>query len=135
MRHAAASLVLLLPLAVAAQSVRLRAPIDARRTVVLRGVVSPYALPQYDQGLIEPSQKISGIVLVFTKTAAQQAELERLLEDQQNAASPSYHDWLTPEEYADRFGLNPIDIDRTTAWLTSEGFHVDDVSRSRNWIV
>jgi len=40
---------------------------------------------------------------------AQQAALEQLLKEQQDPASPNYHNWLTPETYADRFGASAAD--------------------------
>src|SRR5277367_6303441 len=33
-----------------------------------------------------------------------QSALAQLLADQQNPASPRYHRWLTPDEFANRFG-------------------------------
>ena len=35
--------------------------------------------------------------------AAQQADLDHLLEAQQDPSSPQFRQWLTPEEYADRY--------------------------------
>ncbi len=66
---------------------------------------------------------------------SQQAELEQLLVDQQDPFSANYHQWLTPEQYADRFGASPADLDKVVSWLRSEGFQVDDLSRGRSWIV
>jgi uncharacterized protein (TIGR03437 family) len=60
--------------------------------------------------------------------------LQQLLEEQQNPSSPNYHKWLTPEQYADRFGVTQTDIDKITAWLTSQGFTVNSVARGRTWM-
>jgi uncharacterized protein (TIGR03437 family) len=124
----------LLPCALLAQPDRIAAPIDARRTVVLKGNVHPLAQPRFDQGGVEPAFRLSYITLMLRKTDAQQAALEKLLEEQQNPASPSYRDWLTPEQYADRFGLSQHDLDKISAWLQSQGFSVEYVARGRNWL-
>ena len=124
----------LLPCALLAQPDRITAPIDSVRTVVLKGNVHPDAQPQSHLGPVEPSFRLSYITLTLKKTAAQQAALEQLLEDQQNPASPNYHDWLTPEQYADRFGLSQHDMDSISAWLQSEGFTVEYTARGRNWL-
>ena len=75
-----------------------------------------------------------GITVQFKLSATQQKALHELLEDQQNASSPNFHRWLTPEEYADRFGISRNDIGKISSWLESEGFSVDSVARGRSWI-
>jgi len=124
----------LLPCALLAQPDRITAPIDARRVAVLKGSVHPMAQPQFDQGPVEPAFRLGYITLMLKKTGAQQAALEQLLEEQQNPASPNYHNWLTPEQYAERFGLSQGDLDKISAWLQSEGFAVEYVARGRNWL-
>src|SRR5271157_3080414 len=127
-------LLFLVPCALLAQPDRITAPIDASRTVVLRGNIHPNAQPRFDQGAVEPAFRVGYITLMLKKTDSQQAALELLLEEQQNPASPNYHDWLTPEQYADRFGLSQNDLDRISAWLQSEGFAVEYTARGRNWL-
>jgi len=128
------SLLLLLPCALAAQPDRITAPIDGGRTVVLRGNVHPNAQPRFDQGAVEPGFRVGYITLMLKKTDAQQAALEQLLQEQQDPASPNYRDWLTPEQYADRFGVSQHDLDKISAWLHAEGFTVEYTARGRNWL-
>ena len=127
-------LLFLVPCALVAQPERIAAPIDARRTVVLKGNVQPLAQPRFDQGPVEAAFRVGYITLMLKKTDAQQAALEELLQQQQDPASPNYHDWLTPEQYADRFGLSQNDMDKISAWLRSEGFTVESTARGRNWL-
>ena len=75
------------------------------------------------------------MVLVLKPTAAQQSALQQLVTAQQDPASAQYRKWLTPAEYADRFGMSQNDIDQVRAWLESEGFTVQHVSPSRTWLV
>ena len=132
--HKIVWLLSLLPCALLAQPDRITAPIDARRTVVLKGNVHPMAQPRFDQGTAEPGFRVGYVTLMLKKTDAQQAALEQLLQQQQDPASPNYHDWLTPEQYAERFGLSQSDLDKISAWLQSEGFTVEYVARGRNWL-
>jgi uncharacterized protein (TIGR03437 family) len=60
--------------------------------------------------------------------------LEAFLADQQSPSSANYHKWLSPEDFADRFGLTANDIGKVTSWLRSEGLTVHDVARGRHWI-
>ena len=118
-----------------AQQKRVLAPVDTGRTVVLRGNVHPSAQARYDRGLVDPAQKIAGITILLKPSDSQQAELSQLLSELQDPASPNYHQWLTPEQYADRFGVSDADLLEIQAWLEGEGFSEDHVARGRNWMV
>ncbi len=74
------------------------------------------------------------MTMTLQPSAAQQAALQQLLADQQNPKSSSYHQWLTPEQYADRFGVSAGDAAQIVSWLEGQGFTVDPVSRSRTFI-
>jgi len=117
-----------------AQESRIAGPIDPVQTVVLRGNLNPKAQAKNDLGPVDPGFKLNYITIAFKPSAAQQAELDDLLADQQNRSSPQYHRWLTPEQYADRFGLSIGDITKVRAWLESQGFMITYVARGRNSI-
>ena len=104
-------------------------------TVRLSHGVPLEAQSKYDQGPVSPSLQLPYITLLTVPSAAQQKALNQLLADQQNPQSASYHKWLTPEEYADQFGLSSNDISKLTAWLKSQGFTIVRTARGRNWIV
>src|SRR5271157_4715704 len=55
--------------------------------------------------------------------------------DQQTPSSSNYHKWLTPAQYADRFGLSQNDINKITTWLKAQGFTVISVGGGRNSII
>ena len=117
-----------------AQPDRITGPIDSRRTVVLAGNVSPRARSEFDRGPEPPSFSMNTMTLELKPSASQNIALQQLLANQQNPASPDYHRWLTPEQYADRFGLSQSDVNQITTWLESQGFKVQRVARSRTWI-
>ncbi len=70
-------------------------------------------------GRLEASRTLSMSVTLALRNRDQ---LEQLLADQQNPAAPEYHHFLTPDEFAARFG--PTDFDAVGEWLTAEGFTV-----------
>ena len=114
---------------------RIRSDIDESRTFVLNGNVRPVvalALAR-DQGAAPDSQAMPRMSLHFSLTAAQQADLKQLLAAQQNRRSPQYRKFLTPEEYANRFGLNNADIGKVTLWLENNGFSNVQAARGRAW--
>lgn len=102
--------------------------------VPLTGNVPRQALPQFDQGRVAASFPLTSMRMYLKPSNIQQAALQQLLADQQNPASPDFHQWLTPEQYADRFGASPHDVAKMTAWLTSRGFQVQAVARGRTFI-
>ena len=117
-----------------AQRSHIISPIDNSRRVRLSGQIHPKATPEYDQGSADPSLLIPSVTLVLKQSPSQQAELDKLLAEQQDPSSPDYHHWLTPEEYGNRFGASTADIDKITAWLEQQGMHVTAVGRARNWV-
>jgi subtilase family serine protease len=101
---------------------------------VIKGSVHPMLRSEADQGLMDASTVLHGLTMNFAPTSAQQAVLEALLVRQQQSSSPDYHRWLTPQQFADRFGMSQQDISRVSSWLQSQGFTVDGVADSRNSI-
>ena len=120
--------------AVWAQEDRIHEPIDSSKRVTLTKLTHPAARPEFDRGPVDPSMQLNYIQMTLKSSAAQQAALNQLLQDQQDPLSPSYHKWLTPEQYADRFGLSSNDIHQVETWLTSQGFSLIQTARARNWI-
>jgi len=113
---------------------RITLAIDNSRRVTLPGNVNPRLRFSVDQGPVDSSMELPYVTLVLKPSAGQQADLDRLLAQQQDPSSPDYHNWLTPEQYADRFGLSQADIDKIVAWLGQYSLTVRSVSRARNAI-
>jgi uncharacterized protein (TIGR03437 family) len=124
----------LLTLPLLAQPDRLNGRIDNTRTVVLAGNVPPRARREFDQGPVAASFPMSTLTIYLKPSANQQTALQQLLANQQNPASADYHKWLTPEQYAVRFGVSPHDVNEIVVWLQSQGLHVQRVARGRTWI-
>lgn len=91
----------------------------------------PVSRMAFDQGRVEGSMKISRAAMVFKLSPSQQAALDKLLAEQQDPQSSNYHKWLTPEQYAERFGMSDSDLAKVSAWLKSQGLTVNGYSRGR----
>ncbi len=113
---------------------RIAQAIDRSNLVIVPGSARPLAKANLDMGRVAGSLPLNGVSLVFKPSPAQQSALELLLREQQDRSSPNYHKWLTPEQYADRFGMTPQDIAKVSAWLRSEGFTPGRFARSRTQI-
>src|SRR5579872_6894440 len=114
---------------------RVTRPLSGGPRVTLKGNVHRNALPEYDAGPIDPAMRLGSITLLTVPTAQQQKALSQLIADQQNPKSPQYHKWLTPEQWADQFGLSRNDVQQITSWLKAQGFTIQSVARGRNWFV
>src|ERR1039457_4153836 len=114
----------------AAAQDRIVQPVDRTRMTALKGHVNPNALPQNDLGPVDPAMPIRQATLLFKPAAS----IGAFLAEQQLPGSPNYHQWLTPEQFGDRFGLSANDIAQVTAWPESQGLKVDNVARGRHWI-
>ncbi|MGO8996597.1 MAG: protease pro-enzyme activation domain-containing protein, partial [Polyangiaceae bacterium] len=89
----------------------------------------PLAKPQFDTGRLDPTRVLHNLSLVFKLSPEQKADRDALLDEIQRPGSPSYHKWLTPEDYAARFGAQADDISRASSWLASQGMTVHEPSR------
>ncbi|MCU1338951.1 MAG: peptidase and in, kexin, sedolisin [Bryobacterales bacterium] len=117
-----------------AQRSRLDGPIKSRERVSLTGHTRSQVRPENDEGPADSSMVLDDMSIVLKPSAAQQAELDQLLREQQDPSSANYHRWLSPDEYAQRFGASPGDLGRITDWLKQQNLEVTGVARARNSI-
>lgn len=129
------ALTLCITLAAHAQTSDLvRTPVDPAKRVPLTGHHPAWANAQNDAGAVPADLAMAGLTLVLARSLERERAYTQFLEDQQNPASPNYHHWLTPVEIGKRFGASSHDIHAVTAWLRSQGLHVDSISNSRQRI-
>src|SRR5215831_8422937 len=104
------------------------------RVAALSGHRPAMARPEFDRGPANADTFVRRMSLIFRRTPAQQAELERLRTAQRTPGSPDYLRWLTPAEFADRFGMDRASLAHVREWLEAQGFVVDAEAVSRTWI-
>src|SRR5258708_33216457 len=103
---------------------------DTNRTV-LRGNVHPKARAEFDQGAVADAQPLTRVLLLLQRSAEQEAALRQLMEQQQAKNSPSYHAWLTPQQFGAQFGPADADVRAVTDWLTAHGFQNIKVAKGK----
>ncbi len=121
-------------LAAQTPAARIQSEIVSSRLSPIPGSQSALARVAPDLGRMPSNTAISGITLRFNRSAAQEAALDALIQAQQNPSSPLYHQWLTPDQFAARFGVAQSDIDKVENWLQQQGFAIDTVNRSHTAI-
>lgn len=118
----------------AAQAARISGDVNSSQMTQLAGTQHPLAQAKFESGRVAAATKLEGMSLYFSRTPQQQADLDTLLAAQQNPASPLFHQWLTPEQYASRFGMADADLAKVQTWLEQQGFTVDSVARGKDMI-
>src|SRR5581483_9214242 len=113
---------------------RISQEINDAQLMVLRGNTHPLARAEFDQGAAPSDLPMERMLLVLKRSAAQEAALQTLINQQQDKSSTQYHRWLTPQEFGAQFGAADQDIQTVSAWLASHGFQVDRVSNGKTVI-
>ncbi len=109
-------------------------PVMENQLTTLRGNTHPLARPQFDIGAAPPNLPMHRMLLVLKRSPQEDAALLKLLDDQQDKASPNYHKWLTPDEFGTQFGATDQDVQQVSGWLQSHGFQVNRVTHGRSVI-
>jgi hypothetical protein len=115
------------------QADRVAAHPDLRATTLLRGHVPAWAVSATDRGAVAGDTSLR-LTFVLSRSPELQASFTQLLADQQNPSSPSYHQWLTPQQVGERYGPTQHDVDGLTGWLGSQGLTVIETTPSRVFV-
>ncbi len=108
--------------------------VDESKTVMLHGTVHPLAQARFDQGAVSDSFAAKRMLLMLNRSPEREAALRQFLTDVHTQGSPSYHQWITPEQFGESFGPADSDIQAATSWLASHGFQIARVSVGKGLI-
>ena len=113
---------------------RIAGPIEEGQTVRLKGNTHPLARAQFDVEVAPPNLPLDRMLLVLKRSPEQHTALLKLLDNQQDKSSASYHKWLTPEQFGQEFGPADSDIQAVVSWLRSHSLQVAPVTKGRTMI-
>lgn len=138
--------VMLLPLLAKAQAISQTAPqtasqpaplitqpVDSSKRQVIANTVHPMVKRSADQGRVDSSLPMKDMLLRLN-TSVNQTTIQQYVASLHNPSAANYHKWLTPEQYAQKFGVADADVKAVTTWLQSNGFTVEQVGRGKNFI-
>jgi len=114
-----------------APAIRIVSAIDESQLVTLRGSLNLNAIGAIDRGQVRADLPMTGLTLVLSRSADQQAAFDAFVASQYDPSSPNFHQWLTPAQIGDQFGPAPADIAIISSWLASKGFAVGAASPDR----
>ena len=110
---------------------RITGIVDDSSRVTLQGNTHPFAQSRYDRGPAPISMPADRLLLVLKRSMQQEADLQTYLQSVQDANSPDYHKFVSPDEFGKRFGVGDNDLQTIQAWLSGNGLTIDKVSRGR----
>jgi subtilase family serine protease len=105
------------------------APVDDRVTTPVAGERSSLLSIAKDMGAVDDSVALTHARGELKRAPALQAALDKLVEDQQDRKSPSYHKWLQASELR-AYGPDAADVAKVVTWLQGHGITVNSVSKS-----
>lgn len=108
------------------------APADAQR-IVLQTASAATRGTMTDAGVVPSSQRLT-LTLTLAPDAGRVTALDSFLAGLTDPASLSFHQWVTPVQFAADFGATPAQLAVASTWLESQGLGVDAVSPSRTRI-
>src|SRR6266852_5018942 len=106
---------------------RITQSINEMDRVALTGNTHPEARLANDRGAVANDFSLGHMLLQLKRSPEQEKALQQFIDELHTKGSPDFHQWLTAQEFGERFGLAKPDLDAITAWLESHGFRVNVV--------
>ncbi len=101
-----------------------------RTTIHTRALQTVGAGDAVDAGPLSVSEPLT-LTVRLRPTAAQSSALDHLLAAQTDSTSASYHQWLTPEQFAAEFGASDEQLAMVKSYFEANGMTVSSVSAGR----
>jgi hypothetical protein len=118
---------------------RVQGSVDDAARAVLHGNMHPLihaaaGQARVDLGAVEDSLPAGRMLLLLQRSPEQESALADFIQAAHTPGSPSFHQWLKPEEFGRLYGLADSDVAAVTAWLESHGLTINQVHAGRQAI-
>jgi trimeric autotransporter adhesin len=87
-----------------------------------------------DLGAVPDNAPTGTLTLLLQRPAAQEQQLQQFLRQAHTPGSPTYHQWLTPQQFGQTYGVADSDMTAVQGWLQSQGLKIEKVSSGKNTI-
>lgn len=114
---------------------RIITEVKNEQRVAVEGTTPGLVAISAETGRLPGGQNLGRMILYMAATDEQEQAAEKLVSDLHDPSSPSFHKWLTPSEFGQKFGVTEQDAARVQQWLESQGLTVHEVAQSRRDIV
>ena len=114
--------------------VRVVQKVDNSKRTILYGHTPKTLQSAVNIGRVDPTTIAEHLILLLKSSPEQEREARRVIDEQQDKRTINFHQWMTPDEFGTAFGVHDSDIESVKAWLSSEGFTVENVNKSKRAI-
>lgn len=114
---------------------RIVTEVQNEQRLAVEGTTPAFVALSAETGRLPGGQNLGRMILQLTATDEQEHAAEKLVSDLHDPSSASFHKWLTPSEFGQKFGVAEQDATKVQQWLESQGLTVHEVSLSRRYIV
>jgi subtilase family serine protease len=108
----------------------IRDAVDESKLVALPGNTRPEANARNDRGMVADTFPMNHMLLQLKRSPEREASLEQYIDQLHDSQSPSFHHWLTADQFTEHYGVAKEDVDTVTGWLKQHGFTVHGVQSS-----
>jgi subtilase family serine protease len=105
--------------------------IDESVRVTLRGNTRPEANRANDRGHVPDDFPLEHMLLQLRRPPELQQEYDAYVVGLTKGGSPSFHQWLTPDQVGENYGLSESDLRHIERWLRQHGIRVNYVYPNR----
>jgi subtilase family serine protease len=112
---------------------RIAGDLGSGQSIPLYSGATPLRLGQ-DLGRADGGRVMRGVSLTFQLSPSQQKDMDQFLAELADHSSPNFHRYLTPAQYAARFGMSQNDLNKVVAWVRAQGFTNIRVAKNQNKI-
>jgi hypothetical protein len=114
--------------------VRVTKKVDNSKRTTLYGHTPRILQSAINIGRVDPTTLAEHLILVLKPSPEQEREARLVIDEQQDKRTLNFHQWMTPDEFGDHFGVHDSDIEKVKAWLSSQGLTVENVNKSKRAI-
>jgi hypothetical protein len=114
---------------------RIVTEVKNEQRVAVEGTTPVLVAVSAETGRLSGGQNLGRMILQLSATDEQEQAAEKLVSDLHDPSSASFHKWLTPSEFGQKFGVAEQDATKIQQWLESQGLTVHEVAQSRRYIV
>lgn len=106
---------------------RVAAKVDEAKLVTLAGNVRPEATAANDLGAVADAMPLEHLQLLLQRSPEQERALAGAIDALHDPNSPTFHHWLSAEQFGAQYGVARADIDTVADWLSTRGFKINQV--------
>jgi len=110
-----------------AEAPRVTQTVDSNVVSTVQNTHLRFANKKAASGVLADTTPMNHLQLVLKRSAARQAALDSLIADQHNPKAARFHQWLTPQQFGEEYGVTDADIAAAKSWLVAQGFTVNGV--------